>query len=120
MSKKKIRAYLSQGFFHPSRSMKPQLTKLRLWEPIPIQAAPFTKITCNQHNKDLSNEIIRTQIKTLINTKYKNHKIFKDGSKIKEPFSTLAAFYIKQKKITTIWKLSRNTQILEAELCAIK
>lgn len=72
-------------------------------------------------SKDLSNEIIRTQLKMLISTKYKNLiKIFTDGSKIKEPHSTSAAIYIEQKKITTIRKLLRNTKFLETELYAIK
>lgn len=32
----------------------------------------------------------------------------------------MAAIYNKQKKITTIWKLLRNAQILKAKLNAIK
>lgn len=47
-------------------------------------------------------------------------KIFTDGSKIKESHSSWAVIYNEQKKITTIWKLPRNAQILEAELYAIK
>ncbi|XP_063615580.1 uncharacterized protein LOC134788675 [Penaeus indicus] len=43
-----------------------------------------------------------------------------DGSKVKEPESVSAAIYVQNANITTIWKLTKNINITEAELFAIK
>lgn len=64
-------------------------------------------------------EIIRKHFPMMEETIYKNHKIFIDGTKIKETKSAPATIYIKGKNITTVWKLPKETQI-EAELFAIK
>ncbi|XP_063601635.1 uncharacterized protein LOC134777703 [Penaeus indicus] len=71
--------------------------------------------------KDTSEEIIRIQFNMMDKTIYKDHKkIFTDGSKTEEANSTSAAIFIKDKNITTMWKLPKETQVIEAELFAIK
>ncbi|XP_042888110.1 uncharacterized protein LOC122263640 [Penaeus japonicus] len=72
-------------------------------------------------SKETTKEIISKQFLMLEKSKYKNHqKIFTDGSMLKEKNSTSAAIYIAEKNITTIWKLPNHTQIIEAELFAIR
>lgn len=91
--------------------------------PIP----PWFDITKNietkfldEQTKNIPEQIIRAQYIMLENTRYRNYKkLFTDGSKINND-STSAAIYIQDNNITTIWKLPNNTEIIEAELFAIK
>ncbi|XP_047491583.1 uncharacterized protein LOC125040863 [Penaeus chinensis] len=70
--------------------------------------------------KNVPEQIIKSQFFKLENTRYLNNKkIFTDGSKLSTN-STSAAIYIQDKNITTIWKLPDETEIIEAELFAIK
>lgn len=71
--------------------------------------------------KNMPDQVIQNHFHMIENTKYRNHKkIFTDGSKIQCPNSTSAAVYVKDYNLTTIWTLPSATEILEAELYAIK